>query len=73
MAERSNAPDSKSGIRLYRIVGSNPTLSAKMQSDTGPSGPVFVCASIYASIRVHMTVTQSSGHHRPSQFANTSA
>ena len=28
MAEWSNAPDSKSGIRLYRIVGSNPTLSA---------------------------------------------
>ena len=29
MAERSNAPDSKSGIRLYRIVGSNPTPSAR--------------------------------------------
>lgn len=29
VAEWSNAPDSKSGIRLYRIVGSNPTLSAK--------------------------------------------
>ena len=28
MAEWSNAPDSKSGIRLYRIVGSNPTPSA---------------------------------------------
>ena len=28
VAERSNAPDSKSGIRLYRIVGSNPTPSA---------------------------------------------
>lgn len=29
MAEWSNAPDSKSGIRLYRIEGSNPSLSAK--------------------------------------------
>ena len=28
MAEWSNAPDSKSGIRLYRIEGSNPSLSA---------------------------------------------
>lgn len=28
MAEWSNAPDSKSGIRLYRIEGSNPTPSA---------------------------------------------
>ena len=28
VAEWSNAPDSKSGIRLYRIVGSNPTPSA---------------------------------------------
>ncbi len=28
VAEWSNAPDSKSGIRLHRIVGSNPTLSA---------------------------------------------
>ena len=29
MAEWSNAPDSKSGIRLYRIEGSNPSPSAK--------------------------------------------
>ncbi len=31
VAEWSNAPDSKSGIRLYRIVGSNPTLSARIR------------------------------------------
>ena len=31
MAEWSNAPDSKSGIRLYRIVGSNPTPSARFK------------------------------------------
>ena len=31
VAEWSNAPDSKSGIRLYRIVGSNPTLTANHQ------------------------------------------
>lgn len=30
MAEWSNAPDSKSGIRLVRIEGSNPSLSAKV-------------------------------------------
>jgi hypothetical protein len=34
MAEWSNAPDSKSGIRLYRIVGSNPTLSAMHRGQT---------------------------------------
>ena len=28
VAEWSNAPDSKSGLRFYRNVGSNPTLSA---------------------------------------------
>lgn len=33
MAEWSNAPDSKSGIRSYRIVGSNPTPSATNKSD----------------------------------------
>ena len=30
MAEWSNAPDSKSGIRLVRIEGSNPSLSANL-------------------------------------------
>src|SRR4051812_27936009 len=29
VAEWSNAPDSKSGVRLCRTVGSNPTCSAK--------------------------------------------
>ena len=29
--EWSNGPDSKSGVRLHRTVGSNPTLSAKMR------------------------------------------
>ena len=33
VAERSNAPDSKSGIRLYRIEGSNPSPSARENSD----------------------------------------
>ena len=28
VAEWSNAPDSKSGLRFHRNVGSNPTLSA---------------------------------------------
>ena len=32
MAEWSNAPDSKSGSRSYRDVGSNPTLSTKTAS-----------------------------------------
>lgn len=35
MAEWSNAPDSKSGIRLYRIVGSNPTPSARKPHKSG--------------------------------------
>ncbi|MEA3118915.1 MAG: hypothetical protein QOI13_2185 [Paraburkholderia sp.] len=37
VAEWSNAPDSKSGVRLYRTVGSNPTLSAKISIKTGLS------------------------------------
>lgn len=32
MAEWSNVPDSKSGVRFPRTVGSNPTLSAKIRS-----------------------------------------
>ena len=39
VAEWSNAPDSKSGIRLYRIEGSNPSLSAKTK--TRASGFLF--------------------------------
>src|SRR4051812_9497462 len=35
VAEWSNAPDSKSGLRLCRNVGSNPTLSAIDLSDQG--------------------------------------
>ena len=31
VAEWSNAPDSKSGVRFYRTVGSNPTLSANLR------------------------------------------
>ncbi|CAM2179440.1 hypothetical protein PSAC2689_30293 [Paraburkholderia sacchari] len=31
MAEWSNVPDSKSGVRFPRTVGSNPTLSAKFK------------------------------------------
>ena len=31
MAEWSNAPDSKSGIRFHRIEGSNPSLSARYE------------------------------------------
>jgi hypothetical protein len=31
VAEWSNVPDSKSGVRFPRTVGSNPTLSAKIQ------------------------------------------
>jgi hypothetical protein len=31
VAEWSNVPDSKSGVRFSRTVGSNPTLSAKIQ------------------------------------------
>jgi hypothetical protein len=30
VAEWSNVPDSKSGVRFPRTVGSNPTLSAKI-------------------------------------------
>ena len=46
--EWSNGPDSKSGVRLYRTVGSNPTLSAR-QIKMGPSGPfLFGLPSVVA-------------------------
>ncbi len=35
VAEWSNAPDSKSGLRFYRNVGSNPTLSANKNLTEG--------------------------------------
>ena len=37
VAEWSNAPDSKSGLRFRRNVGSNPTLSAKVAAGCGRS------------------------------------
>ena len=40
VAEWSNAPDSKSGLRYCRNVGSNPTLSARHEK--GPIGPFFM-------------------------------
>lgn len=41
VAEWSNAPDSKSGIRVSRIEGSNPSLSANLARVTcrWPDGP----------------------------------
>ena len=48
MAEWSNALDSKSSIRFYRIEGSNPSLSARTVSHltvpTNPSG--FINCSV---------------------------
>ena len=38
VAEWSNAPDSKSGLRFRRNVGSNPTLSATFVPQSGPKG-----------------------------------
>jgi hypothetical protein len=35
VAEWSNAPDSKSGVRFYRTVSSNLTLSAKHETPQG--------------------------------------
>jgi phospholipid/cholesterol/gamma-HCH transport system ATP-binding protein len=46
VAEWSNAPDSKSGVRFQRTVGSNPTLSAKRQpvslGTAGHPAPAFM-------------------------------
>ena len=39
VAEWSNAPDSKSGVRFIRTVGSNPTLSAKTASGNVQASP----------------------------------
>ena len=41
VAEWSNAPDSKSGIRFYRIEGSNPSLSATGSFNPGLAGFLF--------------------------------
>ena len=42
VAEWSNAPDSKSGIRVSRIEGSNPSLSARTLGNTGLRGPFCI-------------------------------
>ena len=47
VAERLNAPDSKSGSRVSRDEGSNPSLSAFM----GPFGPFFVMRDPLTGIR----------------------
>ena len=39
VAEWSNVPDSKSGVRFSRTVGSNPTLSASQSINMGLSKP----------------------------------
>ena len=50
MAEWSNAPDSKSGIRLYRIEGSNPSLSAKTKAFLATKRALLaLLASLYAA------------------------
>lgn len=61
MAEWSNAPDSKSGIRLYRIVGSNPTLSANNLYPL-PISHYIRHHQPSVSMRVLMILTSSSGH-----------
>ncbi len=40
VAEWSNAPDSKSGMRVSRIEGSNPSLSAKNMYSTIQARPL---------------------------------
>ena len=47
VAERLNAPDSKSGSRVSRDEGSNPSLSAFI----GPLGPFFVIQDPLTGIR----------------------
>ena len=47
VAERLNAPDSKSGSRVSRDEGSNPSLSAFM----GPAGPNFVINEALTGLR----------------------
>ena len=47
VAERLNAPDSKSGSRVSRDEGSNPSLSAFM----GPQGLFFVLRNPLTDIR----------------------
>jgi hypothetical protein len=44
VAEWSNAPDSKSGLRLCRNVGSNPTLSAR-NKNAPPVGHFYFSGS----------------------------
>jgi hypothetical protein len=56
VAEWSNAPDSKSGVRFQRTVGSNPTLSATNRSadhrkpppnhSKAPPDGAFLCAKL---------------------------
>ncbi len=56
MAERLKAPDSKSGVRLVRTVGSNPTLSAATY-EGGP--PSMTGGTMKKTSRVSSTVMES--------------
>ena len=50
MAEWSNAPDSKSGIRLYRIEGSNPSLSATTKAFLATKRALLALLALLASL-----------------------
>jgi hypothetical protein len=50
VAEWSNAPDSKSGIPVSGIVGSNPTLSAKKRKALIIQGFIFFGQSMWLHI-----------------------
>jgi competence protein ComEA len=56
VAEWSNAPDSKSGVRFQRTVGSNPTLSAK-----NPSRRNSMKHSIFRTVMIALTLLMAAG------------
>lgn len=61
VAEWSNAPDSKSGIRLYRIEGSNPSPSAMHSTQRlATRGPLFYAPSAPFPTPAHLpTISRS--------------
>jgi hypothetical protein len=59
--EWSNGPDSKSGVRLHRTVGSNPTLSARKQKWAPLRGPFCFPAECGMGFRTVLIVAGALG------------
>ncbi|GEM_PF-120283 len=73
VAEWSNAPDSKSGLRFYRNVGSNPTLSARLPNTHCGSAMSLISVPVsYGELVDKLTILEIKSERMsdPSKLAN---